>query len=95
MPMSKERREALTKQYNELAEELSIFYNALIREHFDGEAAIELIKAIISQPTKLQAHKEYMDKNEAIRKLREINEERKRKIENSHKKDEADESDQT
>ena len=57
MILSKEHRDSLTNHYDELAEELEIFYTALKCNGFNEDQAIEILLAIVTHPTESRLSK--------------------------------------
>lgn len=82
MSLSNEHREYLTRVYGELAEELSIFYTALVNENFDEAVVISIITAILAQPEKIERYKENISRSEKLKRLRENMDRRKAAINN-------------
>lgn len=70
MNLTKEAKEALDKHYDELAEELYIFYRALKLNGFDAAQSMELMIAIINNPVSSISKREAMDKNRRLIKER-------------------------
>ena len=66
MSLSNEAKEALAKHYEELAEEFWICYRSLKLQGFDAAQSMDIILALMSNPTSSMSKREAIDKNRRL-----------------------------
>lgn len=66
MSLSNEAKEALTNHYDELAEELYIFYRSLKLNGFDAGQSMDIMLALINNPASSMSKREAMEKNRRL-----------------------------
>ena len=66
MILSNEAKEAFTKHYEELAEELWICYRSLKLQGFDAGQSMDIMLALMSNPVSSTTKREAIDKNRRL-----------------------------
>lgn len=66
MSLSNEAKEALTKHYEELAEEFWICYRSLKLQGFDAAQSMDIMLALMSNPTSSATKREAIEKNRTL-----------------------------
>ena len=66
MSLSKDAKDALTKHYEELAEEFYICYRSLKLQGFDANQSMNIMLALMTNPVSSTPKREAIDKNRRL-----------------------------